>query len=94
MRSYVPSFFGLGAATQGLITGQPSSHCYHVKPFTIDLSDRVPHMLDLLYNAQLPDALPQSPGPEAGMDVATLRSLRDQWVNDFDWTKEQSALNT
>ena len=94
MRSSVASLFGFGVAMQTVAnTSAENTSCFHVKPFNIDLSGRVTHMLDLIRDTQLPDAIPQSPGPTAGMDIDTLRSLRTQWMNDFNWGEEQAALN-
>lgn len=28
-----------------------------------------------------------------GIDLAVLQALRDQWLNEFDWEKEQEYLN-
>ncbi|KAH8892959.1 alpha/beta-hydrolase [Thozetella sp. PMI_491] len=71
-------------------SGQAS---YDVKPFTINISSGVPHMLDLINRTELPDVDTQYPGQQAGMDLATLKSLRDEWVESFNWQKEEASMN-
>jgi hypothetical protein len=51
-------------------------------------------MLQLAKDTQLP-ASEQYPGVGStlGISLAKLKSLRDEWVTTFDWTKEQSSMN-
>ena len=67
---------------------------YNLRPFHIDLSENVPHMLDLIRNTQLP-ATPEYPGvaDTAGIDLNVLKSLREEWLTDFDWEEEQTSMN-
>ncbi|KAI9151324.1 epoxide hydrolase 1 [Paramyrothecium foliicola] len=66
-----------------------------VQPFRVDLSAGVPDMLAKVRNTALPEE-PQYPGVGStkGIDLAVLNSLRDQWLNDFDWNREQEYLNS
>lgn len=51
-------------------------------------------MMELIKNTQLPEK-PQYPGVEIffGIELDVLKSLRENWLNDFDWEKEQAYLN-
>lgn len=65
-----------------------------VRPYTVNLSEGVPHMLDLIRSTVLPDE-PQYPGvgSSMGIDLDELKSLRDIWLRDFDWNREQASIN-
>ncbi|KAK4957083.1 hypothetical protein LTR10_005041 [Elasticomyces elasticus] len=65
-----------------------------VKPFRVDLSARVPHMYDLLRRSHLP-AKEEYPGvgSTAGIDLGVLKSLKKEWLEDFDWQHEEKELN-
>ncbi|KAK3944086.1 hypothetical protein QBC46DRAFT_337822 [Diplogelasinospora grovesii] len=66
---------------------------YDPRPLTIDLSEKVPRMLDLVGNTRLPDK-PLYSDPAAGIGLGMLKSLQSQWTGgDFDWQKEQASLN-
>lgn len=71
-----------------------SDQSFNLRPFTIDLSRGVPRMMELIKNTQLPEK-PQYPGVEIffGIELDVLKSLRENWLNDFDWEKEQAYLN-
>lgn len=70
-----------------------------VKSFRIDLSDRVPHMLDLIRRTQLP--LTEVPAAKesmnsslsSGISLSTLKSMKEDWITRFDWNKEQAIMN-
>ncbi|KAJ4864059.1 alpha/beta hydrolase fold domain-containing protein [Trichoderma breve] len=66
---------------------------YDVRPFTISLSHDVPRMLERIRDTELPDAISQYPGNEAGISLETLKAFRNQWLVDFDWFKEEESLN-
>ncbi|KAK5738319.1 hypothetical protein LTR17_006038 [Elasticomyces elasticus] len=65
-----------------------------IKPFRIDLSAGVPHMYDLLRRSHLP-AKEEYPGigSTAGIDLSVLKSLKKEWLEDFDWQHEEKELN-
>lgn len=65
-----------------------------VQPFVVDLSKGVPRMLNLIKNTRLPDK-PEYPGVGGlyGLDLDVLKTLKNQWIHDFDWQKDQSYMN-
>jgi len=65
-----------------------------VRPFKVDLSDRVPRMLKLIRENELPDE-PEYPGLGAslGIDLDVLKGLKRLWLDGFDWKKEQDGIN-
>ena len=50
-------------------------------------------MMELIKNTQLPEK-PHNPGVEPffGIELEVLQSLREDWLNDLDWEKEQAYL--
>lgn len=71
-----------------------SNQSFDLRPFTINLSRGVPRMLNLINDTQLPER-PQYPGigSSEGIDLEVLKTLRETWLNKFDWEKEQEYLN-
>lgn len=67
---------------------------YNLRPFQIDLSNRVPRMLDLVRNTKLPPA-PEYPGvgSTAGMALNVLENMKNEWLTGYDWDKEQAVMN-
>ncbi|KAI0013888.1 Alpha/Beta hydrolase protein [Xylariaceae sp. FL0662B] len=67
---------------------------YDLRPFKVDVAGRVPHMLDLINRTNLPehDVFPGD-NSSFGMSLDVLRSLKNQWTEDFDWQTEQDAIN-
>ena len=51
-------------------------------------------MLDIINNTRLPDQ-PVYPGlgSSMGIDLDVLKSLKDEWLHEFDWNKEQREMN-
>lgn len=51
-------------------------------------------MLTFADNTRLPDK-PEYPGlaDTAGIGLDTLKSLKQEWLTDFDWIKEQESIN-
>jgi hypothetical protein len=72
---------------------------FQVKPFEVNLSDRVPHMLDLIRNTQLPSdefvAARESTNNSlsTGISLRTLKDLQKEWITSFNWDKEQASIN-
>lgn len=67
---------------------------FKLRPFEIDLSDRVPKMIRQIQESHLP----QSPvytdtGISAGITLSDLKSFKQQWLTSFDWDQEQISLN-
>ena len=67
---------------------------YQLRPFHIDLSDKVPHMLNLIRSTNLPEK-PEYPGiaDTAGIDLNVLKSLQKQWLSGYDWVEDQAYMN-
>nr|POE88364.1 putative epoxide hydrolase [Quercus suber] len=67
---------------------------YQVHPFHVDLAKGVPRMLELVRNTRLPGK-PEYPGigASAGIDLALLSQLQNEWLNDFDWQREEAEIN-
>jgi hypothetical protein len=83
------------AGQQGHPGGPPGdSGAFNLQPFQFNISDRLPRMYELLRETKLPDE-PQYPGVGAtkGIDLDVLKSLRDQWLNEYNWEQEQEYLN-
>ncbi|KAK0619597.1 Alpha/Beta hydrolase protein [Immersiella caudata] len=78
---------GLGIATP---VGKPSL----VTTFKVNLSDETPRMLKLIKESKLPDE-PEYPGIGStfGIDLDVLKGLKQQWLHDFDWNKQQDEIN-
>lgn len=64
-------------------------------PFRVQFPDEeVERMKRLIGDTRLPD---QSPLPEAswdyGVDLVWLKSMRDAWLNEFDWKAVEAEMN-
>jgi hypothetical protein len=83
------SLVGLFAACEA--SPKPSPR---VQSFKVDLSKRVPRMLDLIKNTRLPDK-PEYPGVGGsfGLDLDVLKTLKNEWIQDYSWQKDQSYMN-
>ncbi|KAK9318857.1 Alpha/Beta hydrolase protein [Lipomyces orientalis] len=70
-----------------------------VKPLKINLSERVPHMLDLVHRTHLPPAELSAAKSSynttlsSGLPLSTLKSLRKEWITSFKWELEQESIN-
>ncbi|RDW61068.1 hypothetical protein BP6252_12451 [Coleophoma cylindrospora] len=75
-------------------TGLQTTPSFNLRPFSIDLSNRVPTMLSKINETQLPD-LPEYPGVGSsfGINLDTLKSFQQEWLTSFNWEKEQSSIN-
>lgn len=82
------------ALAKGVSAAPLSAVNSSVQPFEINLSAGVPYMLEKIRTTELP-VMPQYPGVAGskGIDLTVLEALRDQWLNEFDWEKEQEYLN-
>ncbi|KAH8817327.1 Alpha/Beta hydrolase protein [Xylogone sp. PMI_703] len=78
-----------GSALASSISGQNN---YKLHPFTINLSSGVPRMIQLAKDTRLYNVI-ESPGDSAGITSGTLQSLQKEWVQNFNWEKEQKAMN-
>ncbi|CAI7626570.1 unnamed protein product [Penicillium viridicatum] len=72
----------------------PANDVFDLRPFRIELSDRVPRMLDQIRNTRLPERFPYSGvNSSFGIDLDVLKTLRTEWVTNFDWEAEQNSMN-
>ena len=63
-----------------------------ITPFTITISDAaIADLKERLAMSRWPDAV--DPGFDRGQPVPLVRELADQWLNDFDWRKQEAELN-
>ncbi|KAM0255361.1 hypothetical protein ACHAQJ_005881 [Trichoderma viride] len=87
-------------ASLGLLSKAAVASTPVVKPFAVNLSSRVPHMLDLVGKTVLPAAelaaahANMNMSLTTGMPLDTLKSLQSEWTTSFNWTKEQEQMNT
>ncbi|RYP41967.1 hypothetical protein DL767_000598 [Monosporascus sp. MG133] len=74
---------------------QARREVFDLQSFQFNVSDRLPRLYELLRETELPDK-PQYPGVGAtkGIDLDVLKSLREQWLNEYDWEQEQEYLNS
>ncbi|RAO65188.1 uncharacterized protein BHQ10_001200 [Talaromyces amestolkiae] len=72
----------------------PLGNEYQLQPYNIDLSSRVPRMLDLIKGTKLP-AQPVyiNTGTSAGISLSLLESFQTEWQTIFDWNREQEEMN-
>jgi hypothetical protein len=83
----------------GLLSEAIETRTSGVKPLKVNLSERVPHMLDLVQRTHLPSAeLPAAKDSynttlSSGMPLSILQSLQKEWVSSFSWEKEQESIN-
>ncbi|KAJ6109403.1 hypothetical protein N7486_001638 [Penicillium sp. IBT 16267x] len=80
--------------TMMIMTTVTAKDDFNLRPFKIDLSDRVPRMVRQIREAHLP----QTPvytdiGTSAGITLSDLKPLQQQWLTSFDWDQEQISLN-
>ncbi|KAG9073870.1 hypothetical protein FRC06_011097, partial [Ceratobasidium sp. 370] len=68
------------------------SRAYEVKPFKIDLSARVPHMKDMIKRTELPETSVLG-GAGAGINLSWLKNRQTEWLENFEWQKEEDHLN-
>jgi hypothetical protein len=67
---------------------------FSVRPFHIELTARIPRMLDQIQNTRLPERFPYSGVDSSfGIDLDVLKALRREWVTDFNWKTEQDSMN-
>ncbi len=88
-----------GLTLFGLPTNAVPTQQFRVNSFKVNLSDRVPHMLDLIRNTQLPSyelaAARESTNDtlSTGISLQTLKDLQKEWITDFKWDEEQASIN-
>jgi hypothetical protein len=94
MCSRLLSFVAFSFLSSGVANATPTKNHYDIRPFKVDLSKGVPRMLRLIKDGRLPDK-PEYPGigSSLGIDLDVLKDLRKEWLNDFNWQKEQDSMN-
>jgi pimeloyl-ACP methyl ester carboxylesterase len=70
-----------------------------VKPFKIEVpKDRLDWVMERVKNSRIPKQMPPSEGAasnwESGMDMEWLAGLKEYWINNFDWRKQEKLLNS
>ncbi|KAJ7463638.1 Alpha/Beta hydrolase protein [Mycena latifolia] len=71
-----------------------TNNSFDLKPFKIDLTSEIPHLMDLLRTTHLPEkALYPDVGPDKGIELDFLRDLRSEWMGSFSWEAVQAELN-
>ncbi|KAJ7849806.1 Alpha/Beta hydrolase protein [Mycena olivaceomarginata] len=76
-----------------------ASNAFAVKPFRIDLGSEIPRLKSLVKNTRLPakDLYPGDVGSDKisykGLSLDSLRGLKTDWVENFDWETQQAELN-
>lgn len=95
MRVSWPKLFALGSlARASQASPVPSQNASHVQPFHIDLSSRVPRLLEQIQRTKLPaQPVYVDTGNAKGITLHDLKSFQKQWLTDFDWESEQKHLN-
>jgi hypothetical protein len=66
---------------------------FNLRPFKIDLGGEVPHLLDLVRSTRLPSSPLYPVGPDKGIELDFLTTLRNEWLDGFNWTTQEAALN-
>ncbi|GAW20558.1 hypothetical protein ANO14919_100660 [Xylariales sp. No.14919] len=88
-----------GLTLFGLPADAAPTKQFEVEPFEINLSERVPRMLDLIRDTQLPSfelaAASESTNEtlSTGIPLHTLDELKNEWVTGFNWDEEQASIN-
>ena len=83
----------------GLLSEATGTGTSSITPLQINLSERVPHMLDLVQRTYLPPAeLPPAKDRynttlSSGVPLSTLNSFQEEWIINFNWENEQESIN-
>ncbi|KAF7342274.1 putative epoxide hydrolase [Mycena venus] len=70
-----------------------STDGFDLKPFTINLSSRVPRLMTLVNNTRLPEKPLYTVDQQKGIELDVLRDLHSEWLHNFDWETQQAQLN-
>lgn len=94
MRSTSFVLAGVAALEAVVAAPSPPANVFKLKPLHFDLTPEVPRMLEIINRTRLPDQ-PVYPGlgSSMGIDLDVLKSLRDEWLYEFDWDREQRDMN-
>ncbi|KAJ6573944.1 Alpha/Beta hydrolase protein [Mycena vulgaris] len=65
-----------------------------MQPFRVDLVQELAHLKLLVQNTRLPNnTLYPAAGIDFGIELDFLRDLQREWVDEFDWLKQEAELN-
>lgn len=95
MRVSLAKLFALGvlAGSSQASPVQPQ-HTPQVHPFTVNLSSRVPRMLEQIRSTQLlSQPVYIDTGNANGITLHDLKSFQKQWLTAFNWESEQKEIN-
>lgn len=95
MRVSLAKLFALGvlAGSSQASAVQPQ-HTSQVHPFTVNLSSRVPRMLEQIRSTRLlSQPVYVDTGNADGISLQNLKSFQKQWLTAFDWESEQKEIN-
>ncbi|KAM0486369.1 hypothetical protein ACHAPX_001075 [Trichoderma viride] len=95
MRVSLAKLFALGvlAGSSQASAVQPQ-HTSQVHPFTVNLSSRVPRMLEQIRSTRLlSQPVYVDTGNADGISLHDLKSFQKQWLTAFDWESEQKEIN-
>ncbi|KAJ6573954.1 Alpha/Beta hydrolase protein [Mycena vulgaris] len=67
---------------------------FNVQPSRVDLAHELAHLKLLVQNTRLPNnTLYPGAGIEYGIELDFLRDLQKEWLDEFDWLKQEAELN-
>lgn len=72
---------------------EPSVGKFNVNAFKIDLSSKVDRMKERIENTKLPARPEYSGASGVGIEIEYLRTLKQKWVENWDWALEQKLFN-
>ncbi|KAJ7678529.1 Alpha/Beta hydrolase protein [Mycena rosella] len=92
--SFTLQLLGLCAALFATLGDAARNDGFDLRPFKIDLNSKIPRLKSLLQNTRIPEKdLYLGVGPGYGVEVETLRALKDEWSGNYSWAAEQEKLN-
>ena len=93
----VPSLLALSSVLTIECLAHSAQGNFEINPFTINLSSKIPRLQQLVNQTRLPDRslFPQEAigANGTGIDLDAVTSFKNQWLNEYDWNKEQAVLN-
>lgn len=66
---------------------------FNAKPFKIDLSSKVQRMKERVKDTELPVKPEYLGASTVGIQLNYLHTLKDEWIDQFDWDAEQKTFN-
>ncbi|KAJ5703964.1 alpha/beta-hydrolase [Penicillium malachiteum] len=85
--------FGLLLTLVGVVSVMAKEY-FNLQSFRIDLSAKVPRMIQQIRETQLPnDPIYIDTGTASGMALSDLKSFQKEWLTQFDWNEEEKTMN-